>query len=850
MNRTIIITITILFALAARAQRVSHAFENVTMPAALKTLNTLQDKYTINFIYDELEDFRTSADIRNLSVPDAIRQLIGFYPITMTVTDDKFISVECTQKTARRYKGRLVDEHREPVAYANVVLLSPTDSSIIANGVSSESGNFVIPCEAQCVLVRISYVGYRTLLRTCTNPVIGTLQLQPEARTLGGVVVKGQRPQYKMAKGGMTVDVEHSLLSQAGTASDVLAQLPRVNVDSKGDVSVFAKGTPLVYINNKQVHDNNELRQLKSTEIKTIDIITSPGAQYDATVDAVIRIKTIKKQGEGFSLRNDANATYKSKWMGWEDLDLRYRTGKLEVFGDLYWENIYYREDNTLANDIYAGSNHITSQQKVLDDIRNKRLTGKTGFTYDLDENNSIGASYKVQRTLNSTGYMNGTQTITRNDSLEGTVIQKIDLGRMEGPNHEYNVYYNGKVGRLGIDVNGTYLWNKTVEDNIGTEQSEELENRTVHSHGSQHNRMVAGKLVLSYPVSKGDLNIGSEYSHTNANGEYVNQERYVDPSRTRVCESNLAGFAEYTLSLGDFSLDAGLRYEHVKTDYYSFGVWEKEPSRRYSNFFPNASVAWNRKGWSLQLSCSEKTHRPSYRLLRNYIQYDNRYTYEGGNPYLRPEIVYNVEMNMLHTWLSLSAGYNYIKDVMAWTTTLYKDQEASFLTDINFGHQQQVYASLVASPKFGWYQPQLEVDYNQTFFNAREYGSSRNLCKPNFSFEMKNRFDLGNDLMAMLSVTTLTDQYDGFVKSKSYSSIAAQVSKSFLNKSLTVSVNARDIFKTEKERWTMYGLSVIMNKDCYNYTQRVGITITYNLNATRSKYKGTGAGNDEKKRL
>jgi hypothetical protein len=163
------------------------------------------------------------------------------------------------------------------------------------------------------------------------------------------VVVKGQRPQYKMAKGGMTVDVEHSLLSQAGTASDVLAQLPRVNVDSKGDVSVFAKGKPLVYINSKKISDSDDLKRLKSEDIKSVDIITSPGAQYDATVDAVIRIKTIKKQGEGFSLRNDANATYKSKWMGWEDLDLRYRTGKLEVFGDLYWENIYYREDNTMT---------------------------------------------------------------------------------------------------------------------------------------------------------------------------------------------------------------------------------------------------------------------------------------------------------------------------------------------------------------------------------------------------------------------------------------------------------------------------------------------------------------------
>src|SRR3712207_4799317 len=250
------------------AQRIDHTFQDVPMSDALKYLSRQSTSYNINFIYDELEDFRVTTRVHRLSVPDAIRQLIGFYPIDMKVnepsTDEQgnpqpgAIYVECASKATRRYKGRVLDERRQPAEFANVVLLSLTDSAIIGNGVSNASGYFVVPCEARKVIVKVSYVGYATDYRTVTQPNVGNIQLFPSRTTLGNVVVKGERPQYKMAKGGVTVDVQHSLLSKMGTAADVLGQLPRVQV-SGTSVQVFGKGAPLVYINNKKLTDNREL---------------------------------------------------------------------------------------------------------------------------------------------------------------------------------------------------------------------------------------------------------------------------------------------------------------------------------------------------------------------------------------------------------------------------------------------------------------------------------------------------------------------------------------------------------------------------------------------------------------
>ena len=318
MKKTLLLLYMLLLCTAiGRAQRVSRDFHNVTMPTALQQLGGMTHRYTINFIYNDLEDFRVTADIKGATIPEAIRQLIGFYPITMTMVSDSIINVECSQKSTLRYKGRIVDEKGEAAEYANIVLLSTADSSFIAGGVSNESGYFVIPCNVRHVIVRVSYVGYKTRQWTAASSDLGTIRLQADRFTLHGVTVKTQRPQYRAAKGGMNIDVEHSVLSKMGTAIDVLGQLPRVTATGS-DIKVFAKGTPVIYINNKKVTDNRELMELKSEDIKNVDVITAPGSQYDATVESVIRIRTRKPAGEGWSVRNDANAKYNTMWAGYD----------------------------------------------------------------------------------------------------------------------------------------------------------------------------------------------------------------------------------------------------------------------------------------------------------------------------------------------------------------------------------------------------------------------------------------------------------------------------------------------------------------------------------------------------
>ena len=135
-------------------------------------------------------------------------------------------------------------------------------------------------------------------------------------------------------------------------------------------------------------------------------------------------------------------------------------------------------------------------------------------------------------------------------------------------------------------------------------------------------------------------------------------------------------------------------------------------------------------------------------------------------------------------------------------------------------------------------------------FFDVSQYGSRLGNYKPDWTFALKNRFAISKTCTATLNINYQTREYAEFIISKPQFSMAASIAKSFFSEALTIRLYASDIFKTYREQWTMYGQGVDLYKDCYNYTRRVGLIVTYNLNPSRSKYKGTGAGNDEKNRL
>ena len=195
-------------------------------------------------------------------------------------------------------RGKVVDENNEPLAYANV-MLQKADSTYLTGTMTDTLGVFVLEAAPQATMVHISFIGYKPYITAVHGTDMGTIRMIPDTEMLGKAVVKGYLPKTVIKGDAFVTPVENSILAEAGSADDVLKKLPGV-VSKDGGYEVIGKGTPIIYINGRLLRDSSELEQLSSRDIKSVDVVQNPGARYDATVKAVIRIQTVKRAGDGF----------------------------------------------------------------------------------------------------------------------------------------------------------------------------------------------------------------------------------------------------------------------------------------------------------------------------------------------------------------------------------------------------------------------------------------------------------------------------------------------------------------------------------------------------------------------
>ena len=190
-----------------------------------------------------------------------------------------------------------------------------------------------------------------------------------------------------MISGGMEIDVQNTLLADAGSALDVLSQLPRVNVTTNGGVEVFGKGKPEIYINGKKMLNKGELEQLTSKDIKSVEVITMPGARYDATLGSVIRINTIKRRGDGFSLYSIARGSYFHEFANAAGVSMTYRKNGLEMNFYPYFVNNYIGEDNHFSSTLHMNDHDTKTMQHGLFTDRTQSFIPDFKLSYDFDAN-------------------------------------------------------------------------------------------------------------------------------------------------------------------------------------------------------------------------------------------------------------------------------------------------------------------------------------------------------------------------------------------------------------------------------------------------------------------------------
>jgi len=694
---------------------------------------------------------------------------------------------------------------------------------------------------------------------------------------LGEVVVKSIMPKTKLKGNAMVTTIKGSVLEKSGSAKEMLAKVPGM-IERNDQLEVIGKGSPIYYINGRKMQDMDELKRLRSEEIHSVEVITNPGAQYDATVSAVVRIKTIKRQGDGFGFdvmaANNQDLRY-----GYTDpsstVNLRYRHNSLDVFGMAnYWKwdsvnDSYPNQSSWMKKN--GNMTNIIQKTDLRHDHNMQGMNFNLGFNYQISQNHSIGMRVENHQKFNSgvqawigtdmTQYFPGTTlpvAVTQNSSYQDATMH-------QPYSFDGNAYYNGMFGKLGVDLNVDFVKFKSEEDNTITEfaTKNRIGNATSTMGQTQNSKsdLLASKLTLSYPIWKGQLEVGTEMSFVTRTNNYIISGYSLPATDSEVKEKNIAGFAQYGCEIPKIgSLNAGLRFEHVGFDYTDKLDNSKSMSRFTDDIFPSFSWARQWGAFQTSLAYSIKTVRPDYQMLDESVIYINSYSLQQGNPKMKNAIMNELSANVRYRWINLFMAYERRDHAHTMWSYIYNDEGVILVNNINLEKPVRNFAAFIsASPTFGVYSPNWTAGwqkffYSQTLADPREETGQREVSykKPIMFFDLNNafRFKHSWQFEANMNIYTKGDVMNYRLTRPSYN-LRLVMQKCWLkNDALCLRVTASDVLQKTGTKMEMDCGYYVLNQYTKNNQHRLDVSLRYTFNASSNKYKGTGAGKDAKSRL
>ncbi|MBR4828207.1 MAG: TonB-dependent receptor [Muribaculaceae bacterium] len=849
MRRILIIVLCCMAMVSLHAQRVTRTYRDVSIAEALRQLANESRDYTIYFLYDELEDFTITTSIRNKSIPDAIRQMIGFYPISMTMGQNREIYVECTHKTSRHLKGQVVDEHNLPLAYANVALLNPADSTIVGGGVTNESGRFVIPNDHGKVIARVTYVGYKPAYRLCARDNVGTVRMQLEVTKLHETVVTTSKMQIERDGANYTLrNLGGTIMGNAGNAIDLLRWTPGVIVDANETVSLIGRsGETEVYVDNRRVLANSELKSISSQNIKRVEVIREPDAQYASNVGSVIKVFTHSpvKDHLGASLTNVLDIKRKVSNTTTLTLDGKYK--KMSGNASFSYGRLN-TEVSSLGVTKIADENDGTWLYNKADMSSSTsggdRYTVFAGMNYALTPKSVIGAQY------NGTFYQ-----VDINEQIRQTMVQRL---------------YGSKQMTDRVTRNSTsasYLWQRNdnsqllvIADYASMRQKDAQNLREfLMVFNSDNYASVAENTILKHylVVNSNDYDIvtatamynfvsrgwnnkmGIEWGHTGSTGTVLLNE----VSQTCKRDNDWSGLY-YTLSKSwdKWRMNAGLRYEY---DYTRTDVEGTSLNKTYHNLLPNASVGLQLSpDIDLSLYYRRTLRRPSYNELRSTHNYINSYQYSTGNPFLRPTITDHFALNANLKGFTASLSYS-LMDNATQRIMVHLGSGAVLEYPINIMLFRAWSLDLGYNYSNSWLNLNVQSSATLPHTTYPYFDIIRTESSPFASINVNAQFTVARRYLIGCNLFGSTPWISGFSKNASIVGLNLSARTTLCQGRLLLGVNLNDLFQRSMSPWTKTRYLNVYNETHTGYDIRgISLMARWTFNTISNPFKKR-SGND-----
>ena len=736
------------------------------------------------------------------------------------------------------YSGRVISsEDKAPIPLANIVLLAQ-DSSFIAGGVTDELGRYSITTEQGKVpqWIRATCIGHEDLLRPISRyPREGAeIILEVQTNQLQDVTVRAKRKAFKLKDGAFVANVAAvPSLRNSGSIDNLLNRIPFVQ-GSGGSFSVLGTGgEATLYLDGQRVQDASILQHLRSQDIASVEVINTPGAQYKASTNSVIKIQTIKKQNMT-SFSASQYALLQNRLSTYTGVNVAHSNARA------YWSfNAGYSHTAMASgnSDYYSmpnGSGDLLETFSSSDmSNRSDFFMGGLGLNISSAKETNIGfvSNLKVGAAkfdVASEGLIHKESGIVR---LNTPYTSQIDSRPYKSTS---SLYYNGKIGATSVNVTDEILLgsdsNTSIYDEAGT---------SAHAQTKGAQRYGMNSLMLSFqtPVKGVKLGYGAELALSFNKNELQQTEQGivtdVVSSTVKNGQTLLGTFVDVRAQWLGLSWYAGLRYEYEASSYTQNGTraTRQKPSPHFLS--PSFSLSYSGEDLQATLSYRKSLHRPAYSSLNNFTLLENQYVYQQGSPFLLNET--NDALQLLGTYktLSFSASYNYIRNT-ATTALARHETKADVLLKrtINIPSYSTLSLGLNWSDSFGPYSPSIEVEFQKQLLKY----SGLTFDRPMLELSTSHYVELGKGWSVNADASYSSRSHSLFSEYSAKWSYSLMLSKEIGN--FTFDLSLQNLFLDNKQYRTRRMAGIFAQEIEARDFSGAGLNVSYRIHSVKAAYR------------
>ncbi|HCT94792.1 MAG: hypothetical protein A2X19_11090 [Bacteroidetes bacterium GWE2_39_28] len=733
---------------------------------------------------------------------------------------------------------------RTPVYLANIISLKEKDSTFLKGTVTNQKGEFTIDITDSGFLT-ISNIGYKTKTLILNQSGLKTILLERNIELLGEAVIVSKTNRFKFSEKGLTINVQNSFLEKIGKASDLLDKMPLIS-KKDNDYIVFGRGKPLIYVNDRLLRDNTELQTINSSEIKSVEIIMSPGAEYSSSAGAVLKISLKKPAGEGVGLIVSSSADINRKFSYDNTISLNYRRKGLDIFGTISGFNRKSIETIYLSNTMNFNSLNTLITSTGDYEIHGLRWMATAGFNQQINNNHSFGMKY-----IYSDMPVDNKNIVSNYKSyIDNVYSGEIGLNEDKKGKAGYyylNAYYLAKITKkTSIKLDLDFSEGDSKENtNISKLVSNNTDNIITLSESDY--QLAAGKIKIDTDIFKGKFSFGGEFSYTTDRPEFTivdnTQSNDLQSVKNESQQELYSLFTSYRKSIKKFTFEAGLRFENSNFNYTENGVVNNLNSKTYNGIYPNLSVSYRGDKIQSSLAFRNSVSRPNYYMLANSVNYINEFTLSSGNPYLLPteksEIIYTLFWKNFYGMTS----YSYFNNKIIHYNTQYENRNIILNKPVNLDHSNILAVGGGCSHEWGIWQTDIEISMLKQ--NLKAGNPLNRYNKAVFLAKVQNNIQLNDNNSIMLSFSGNTKGNSDITEYRQKYKVDVGYMRTMMNGNIRFNLFINDIFGTDIENWMMSVNNIIINQRKILDSRGISFSVTFRFNSTRSKYRGTSASNE-----